>query len=374
MARRVFVLCGEASGDLYAGRVIERMRALDPDVQVYAMGGKECYRAGAKVVADPTSIAVVGLWEVLQHLGEFRYIYRTVKEHILDIKPDALVFVDYPGFNLRLAKDLRKRLPDSKFFYYISPQLWAWGRGRVRLMRMMDGIFVIFPFEVEFYRKYGISAEFVGHPLGEVLSRMKIDDSLGRELKGNRRLITMLPGSRLQEVRRHLPVMVSAMNALEGEFSFCINRSPTLPDFVYETMFRELGCSVRLVDPKEHATSLAYADIVWVASGTATVQTMFYKKPMVVVYKVSPMTYFMLRPFVKVKYISMVNILADEMLVPELIQNRFTPENLIEETNRILASKEAERIRRRLSEIGRELFHPGVSERVARKVLGIRGK
>ncbi len=370
MGKRVFVLCGEASGDLYAGWLIRRLRGLSGDLDVYAMGGRGCYLAGAQVVADPTSIAVVGLWEVLQHLGEFRYIYRTVKEHILDVKPEAIVFVDYPGFNLRLARELRKQLSRTKFFYYISPQLWAWGRERVKLMRMMDRIFVIFPFEVEFYRGYGIDVDFVGHPLGEVLSDLKVDDELGRRLKGEKGLIVLLPGSRMQEIRRHLPVMAEAMKRLKGEFNFCINCAPTIPEFVYNAMLRELGVSVSLVLPDDHATSLSYADMVWVASGTATVQTMFYQKPMIVVYKISPFTYYLLRPLVRVKYISMVNILADELLIPELIQDQFNPDRLIGETKRILSDQEGlERVRKRLSDIGKDLFSVSASTNVAKRIL-----
>ncbi len=375
MKRKIFILCGEVSGDLYAGRLIRNLRELCPDVDVYAMGGKECYLAGAQLVADPTSIAVVGVWEVLQHLTEFRYIYNTVKSHILDVKPDALVFIDFPGFNLRLARDLKRYLPKTKFFYYISPQIWAWGRHRVKFMRIMDGIFVIFPFEVDFYRGYGIEAEFVGHPLGEILSEMEVDEKLGKELKGEKRLITILPGSRLQEVTRHLPIMLGAAKRLVDRFNFCINQAPTVPKFVYESILQHVGISMPLLSSEKHPTSLSYADIVWVASGTATIQTMFYHQPMVVVYKVSPLTYWLLRPLVKVKYISMVNILADELLVPELIQSQFTSQRLIAETEQIISNPDKMRyIREKLSQIGENLFSSSTSKLVARKMLEYIGR
>ncbi len=334
------------------------------------MGGKECYRAGAKVIADPTGLAVVGIWEVLQHYNEFRYLYRTVKEHILESRPSAIVFVDYPGFNLRLARELRPKLKDTKFIYYISPQLWAWGRGRIKYMRMMDEILVIFPFEVDFYAKYGIKARFVGHPLGEVLKDRKVDREFRKKLgvKQGEVYLALLPGSRRQELERHLPLMLSALKRWGPGVKAGIHRAPTLERFMYSPFMGSFD--VALIEPEDHGSSLAGADLVWVASGTATVETMYYRKPMVVVYKVSPMTYYLLRWAVRVKHISMVNILYGGPLVPELIQNRFTPDNLVKVSKEILGDKgRYEFVGRELGRLSDSLFSGEASQTSARIIL-----
>ena len=341
MSRRVFVLSGEVSGDIYAGRLISRIRHMSPDCEIYAMGGRYSYSAGAKVLADPTGIAVVGLVEVLKHIKEFRFIYNTIKTHILSLKPDAIVFVDYPGFNLRLAKDLRKKLPDTKFIYYIAPQVWAWGKGRVNLMRkVLDELFVIFPFEEDFFRKNGINARFVGHPLAEIIKGRKVDkDFRGRySIPEDKPLILLMPGSRLQEIARHLPVMISAVRELREKFAFCLNRAYTIPEYMYKQHLGDMD--VPLIEPDEHPSSLHFSELVWVASGTAVVETMFYVKPMIVVYRVSPITYAIGRWLVNIKYISMANILAGKELVPELVQGRFTPDALLSWTERIVYDTE----------------------------------
>ncbi len=364
------MLCGEASGDAYAGRLISALYRLDPSLEIYAMGGKECYRAGAKVIADPTGLAVVGIWEVLQHYDEFHYLYRTVKEHILETRPSALVFVDYPGFNLRLARELRPKLKNTKFVYYISPQLWAWGRGRVKYMRMMDEILVIFPFEVEFYARYGIKARFVGHPLGEVLRDRRVDRGFRRRLGlGQEEVyLALLPGSRRQELERHLPVMLEALSRWGRGVKAGIHRAPTLERFMYSPFVESSGAV--LIEPEDHGSSLAGADLVWVASGTATVETMYYRKPMVVVYKVSPMTYYLLRWAVRVKHISMVNILYGGTLVPELIQKGFTPEDLLKVSKEILKDRERyEFVSRELGRLSDSLFSGQASQTAARVIL-----
>ena len=335
---KIFVLSGEVSGDIYAGRLITELRRLSPDSEIYAMGGKHSYSAGAKVLADPTGIAVVGLVEVLKHLKEFKFIYDTIKNHILELRPDTIVFIDYPGFNLRLAKDLRKRLPDTKFIYYIAPQVWAWGRRRISLMRkVLDKLFVIFPFEEEFFQKNGIDARFVGHPLAEVVNGRKIDRSFLEKyhIPRGKPLILLLPGSRRQEIARHLPVMIKAVARLKDRFSFCINRASSIPEYLYRQYLLEND--IPLIPPEEHSSSFHFSELVWVASGTAVVETMFHNRPMIVIYKISPLTYLLGRWLVRIKYVSMVNILANRELVPELIQTEFTVANLIDWTTKIIS-------------------------------------
>ncbi len=333
---KIFVLSGEVSGDIYAGRLISELKRLSPDSEIYAMGGNYSYLAGAKVLADPTGIAVVGLVEVVKHLKEFRFIYNTIKNHILELRPDTIVFIDYPGFNLRLAKDLRKRLPNTKFVYYIAPQVWAWGRGRISLMRkVVDKLFVIFPFEEEFFRQNGIEAQFVGHPLAEVIKERKIDRAFldKYHIPRGKPLILLLPGSRRQEIARHLPVMLKSVDKLKDEFSFCINRAGPIPEYLYKQYI--LDYNIPLIPPDDHSSSFYFSELAWVASGTAVVETMFHNKPMIVIYKISPLTYLLGRWLVRIKYVSMVNILADRQLVPELIQSKFSAANLIDWTTKI---------------------------------------
>ncbi len=372
MSKKIFILAGELSGDQYAGMLISALKRLDNSVDIYAMGGSYSYRAGANIILDPTNMAVVGIWEVLKHLREFKYMFRTIKEHILNIKPDVIVFIDYPGFNLRLAKELRGILSNTKFVYYISPQLWAWGRSRVKLMKaLMDKVIVIFPFEVDFYRQYGVDASFFGHPLGALLKRQKLRadfrDSYSIDL--DKPLIVLMPGSRIQEVKAHLPVFIRSAERIHSDFCFCINKAQTVPDYIYKDYLIDSKIHIPLIERDDHGCSLNEAKLVWVASGTATLESTFYKKPMIVVYKVSALTYFLLKPFVKVDYISIVNILSGKRLVPELIQADFTEDRLLKETFDVLSLDRYDYVVKELEKISDCLFSKDPNPEIAREIL-----
>jgi lipid-A-disaccharide synthase len=371
---RVMLSCGEASGDLYAGALVEALRARVPEIDVFGLGGDRFKAAGGRLVADFHGIAVTGLLEAVRIIPDSYALYRRLVNAARTERPDVLVLIDFPDFNFRLMAAV-KRL-GVPVVYYVSPQLWAWRPGRIQTMKaLVDRVLPIFPFEEKLYRAEGVDVTFVGHPLVELVDVRESREQLTArlDLDPARPIVSLLPGSRPNELHRIVPVLAAAVpriaSAVVGT-QFLVARAPNLPDSFF-LPFQGSGAPVRIV---EGATDevLAASDAVITASGTATVQTALHGKPMVVVYRLSPVTYKLGKPLVRVSMYSMVNLVAGARIVEELIQERCTPENVAREAVDLLTNPErVADMKEQLAIVRDKLGGIGASGRAADAILEV---
>ena len=337
---QILISAGEASGDLHAGRLAAALRERTGAV-LFGLGGEHMREAGVELIAESREVSVLGITEILHRLPQLRRVFRKLLEETERRRPALAILVDFPGFHLRLARRLKARgVPN---IYFITPQFWAWRPWRVRLVRQrFELALCIFPFELEFFRKAGVNAEFIGHPLaGAVRPSMSRAEFAARwGLDAARPILALLPGSRPREVAQHLPVLLEACRRIASgrDVQFVLAAAPgmTAADFGPAVA----GTAARVV---ENATydALAAADAAVVSSGTATVEAALLGVPMVVVYRVSRATAWLAKPLVRTKYFAMPNLIAGRRVVPELIQNDFTAEAVAREAGRLLDSADA---------------------------------
>jgi lipid-A-disaccharide synthase len=403
------ISCGEPSGDLYAGALAAEILRIDPSTVITGFGGDRLAAAGAALVGNFSGLSVTGLLEVARVLPRTYATYRRLVDDARTHRPDVFVAIDFPDFNFILARALRKL--GVRVVYYISPQLWAWRRGRMKTMRRIaDRVLVIFPFEEAIYREAGVPVQWVGHPLLDVRSPPEPRDSfLARHgLDPDRPVVALLPGSRANELREILPDLARAaviIRARIPDVQFIVARAPHLTDALFDplTLLRRPSGSAGLeasIDPSRRAglqagveasragapridpgvtvieghseDVLAAADVALVASGTVTVQAALHECPMVVVYRLSALTYRLGKPFIHVDTYAMANLVAGRRVVPELIQDAFTPDAVAEEALRVLTDPaHAARVRRELSEVRGKLGTAGASRRAAEAVLEV---
>jgi lipid-A-disaccharide synthase len=364
------ISCGEPSGDLYAGALVAALRARAPDVEVFGLGGERMAAAGAELVADFRGLSVTGLVEAIKVLPNNWRAYKRLVQAARDRRPDVLVLVDYPDFNFRLMGAVKAL--GIPIVYYISPQLWAWRPGRMQTMKKAaDRVLVIFPFEEALYKREGVDVVFVGHPLLE-LSRPSADrQALARQfgLDTTRPIVALLPGSRPNELERLTPVLLDSAKGISDRVpgaQFIVARAPHLPDEMY---MEYQHARTRVVEGRTDDV-LHASDVVLTASGTATVQTAIHGKPMVVLYKLSPLTYTLGKPLAKVDMYAMVNLIAGRRIVRELIQEECTAEAVSAEAVRLLTDTVAYRqMTDDLAGVVRALGGPGASGRAADAVL-----
>lgn len=371
---KVMISCGEPSGDLYAGALAAEIRGLDPAAGLFGLGGERLEAAGAHLVADYRGLTVTGLVEVLRILPRSWATYRRLVTAARTEQPDVLVVVDFPDFNFRLARAVRRL--GVPIVYYVSPQLWAWRPGRMRTMReIADAVLVIFPFEEAIYRQAGVRARFVGHPLVDLAVARQPRDAFLSDmgLHPDAPTVAILPGSRPNEVSAILPVLSQAIALIRSRVAgaqFVLARAPGLDD----RLFGRLDvCTPRpaIVESRTDEV-LAASDVVITASGTATVQAAIHERPMVVVYRLAPLTYRLGKPFVKVDTYAMVNLVAGRRIVPELIQDELTAAAVADETVSFLTdANRAETTRAALREVRGKLGTPGASRRAAEAVLAV---
>jgi lipid-A-disaccharide synthase len=354
------ISCGEPSGDLYAGALASEIRRLDPAAVVTGFGGEALRSAGASLIGDFSGLSVTGLLEVARLLPRTYGMYRRLVRSADADRPDVFVAVDFPDFNFRLARALKKR--GVPIVYYISPQLWAWRRGRMKTMkRLADRVLVIFPFEEAIYRDAGVEVQWVGHPLLDVSRPTGPRDTFLRShgLDPGRPVVALLPGSRRNEVLAILPGLVRAVPLIRARVpgaQFIVARAPHLgkEHFAPLESLTPDGGVVLAENVSDEA--LAAADVAIVASGTVTVQAALHLCPMVVVYRLSRLTYALGKPLVHVENYAMANLVAGRTVVPELIQDAFTPEATAAETVRVLTdSAHAARVRTALEEVRAKL-------------------
>ena len=378
-ARRVMISCGEASGDLYAGALVRELTGLDPDVRAFGFGGAALAGAGADLAGDYRGLTVTGLSEAIAVLPRSWRMLRALEARAAAERPDVFVAIDFPDFNFRLLPAMRRL--GIPVVYYVSPQLWAWRAGRMTtLARYVTRMLVIFPFEAELYERAGVPVEFVGHPLVDLArattGRVAFLGGLG--LDPGRSTVALLPGSRPNELARILPELVSAARAIVRgvpDAQFVVARAPALDDAAFRPLdaLAPYGVPVRVVTG-EADNVLAAADVVVTASGTATVQAAIHGRPMVIVYRVSPVTHVLGRRLVRVSTYGMVNLVAGRSVVPELIQDAFTASRVAAEVVSLLTDPaRAAAMQRDLADVRARLGEPGASQRAARAVLAVAG-
>jgi lipid-A-disaccharide synthase len=378
--------CGEPSGDLYAGALTRELRAIDPAITVGGLGGPRFAAAGGELIADFRGLAVTGLTEWIGKLPQLLATRRRLVDSARTVRPDALVVIDFPDFNFRLARRIKQL--GIPVVYYISPQIWAWRAGRLKTIReIADRVLVIFPFEEAIYREGGVPVTFVGHPLVELVQPVDREAFLSRlRLSPASPTVAILPGSRPNEVNRILPVLVAAIGLIRtrvADAQFVIARAPGLPDRLFDALPGSRstdaprpggytgGDGVAIIEGETDAV-LSSADVALTASGTATVQSALHDTPMVIVYRVSALTYHLARRLVTVDTFGMVNIIAGEKIVPELIQDALTPEAVAAEAVSMLADPARHaRIREGLARVRQRLGGPGASRRAAEAILAV---
>ncbi len=327
---KYYIIAGEASGDLHGSNLIKELRRQDPTTTVRCWGGDLMQQAGGELVRHYKELAFMGFAEVLMNL---RTIFRNLdfcKEDILQYQPDALILIDYPGFNMRIAKWAHGH--GMRTIYYISPQVWAWKEGRVRQIReTVDKMLVILPFEKAFYEKWNYDVEYVGHPLVEAIDSFRAAPPV--PLRFTRPIIALLPGSRKQEIMKKLPIMLRVTRHFP-DYEFVVAQAPGQEPAFYDSL-TSAWPNVSSVRNQTYAL-LSQSQAAFVTSGTATLETALFGVPEIVCYKGSPLSYQIARRLIKVKYISLVNLIMDKLVVKELIQDELTPDNLRRELEDLL--------------------------------------
>lgn len=354
--KHVVIVAGEESGDQHAASFVRQLKINHPNLHISGIGGQHMEDAGVHLVDNLARFGVTGISEVIRNIRVLRQVFLNIKAHLKESKPDLLILVDCPGFNLPLAK-FAKRTLGIRILYYVSPQIWAWKAGRIKLIKeCVDQMAVIFPFEKKLYEQAGVPVAFVGHPLVEKVIPCP-DIKLAREQLGlpqNKRLIAMLPGSRTHEVERHMPVLRDTAKTLSYQYNdlhFVIPVAGTLKPTLIKSYFTDTTVPYTLIEGKAIET-VACSDYVVVASGTASLECALLEKPMCIIYKASLLTYMAAAKFIRVKYLGLCNLLQNEMVVPELLQYDCNPVELTRMVTDLLDNPEvSDRMQKRLKGI-----------------------
>jgi lipid-A-disaccharide synthase len=365
---RVLLVAGEASGDAHGADLVNALKGQAANVEVFGVGGQYLREAGMRTLVDTAAIAGMGLFEARDKLKALVRTYRQLTSILRTEPPDVLVLIDFPEFNLRLAK-IAKRV-GVRVFYYISPQVWAWRKRRVyTIARRVDRLAAVFPFEPAFYTAHGCAVDFVGHPLVDRVqpTRSRAETLQRYGLDPTRRTVALLPGSRAQEVRYLLEPLLGATALLGNSYQFVLAVASTLNATDLRAQVEQYR--VPLVQGDTY-NLLHAADLALVASGTATLETALLERPMVIVYRLAPLTYALARLIVRVPFIGMPNLIAERRVVPELIQREVTPVRIAAEARQLLENPQAYRLTQEgLREVRRRLGPGGAAERAARLVL-----
>jgi lipid-A-disaccharide synthase len=338
---KYYIIAGEASGDLHASRLIRAIRKNDPQADFRAWGGDLMAEEGAKVVKHYRDLAFMGFAEVVANIRTILANMKFCKRDMLAYCPDLVILVDYPGFNIPIAKFAHEN--QIKTAYYISPQVWAWKEGRVKTLRkVIDKMLVILPFEKDFYAKHAYEVSYVGHPLIEIIEGYRINqnnialkEKLG--IPNNRKIVALLPGSRKQEIEKKLPVMLQAAEGLIGDITYVIGQAPGISDeFIQQFIY---GKDIRTLKNDTYGL-LSVADAAIVTSGTATLETALFEVPEVVCYKGSPISFAIAKRIIKIRFISLVNLIMNKEVVKELIQDDMNSGNIKKELQELLFNPE----------------------------------
>lgn len=373
MVQRVMIIAGEASGDAHGAGVVRELKKRQPSIEIFGIGGEKMKQAGMTLTYHVRELSFMGFVEVLKHLPLIRSVERTMEQLIVLKKPDVVVLIDYPGFNIRFARKAKKH--GVNVVYYISPQVWAWKKGRVRKMRgVVDAMLVVFPFEEEIYRKNGIDVQFVGHPLLEELTIEFTREQFCKRFGVDpaKKILALIPGSRRQEIENIFSVMARAAGQLQRneQCDVVVAVAPHLHQKLFE-MFLPPGVSLHFVENATHEV-MKYADLAIVTSGTATLETACFETPMVVVYRTSWLTYAIARALVRIKNIGLVNIVAGKRIVPELVQGDVTVSKIVTIASELFHDADRrDKMKRDLSEVRGLLGTKDASANVATAILAM---
>lgn len=374
-SKKVMLVAGEVSGDLHGAHLVGALKKIDPEIEFFGVGGDGLQGRGMRLLHHIRSLSVVGISEALRKLGTALRTLKTLKKALDRERPDLIILIDFPEFNLRLAKIAHKK--GIPVLYYISPQVWAWRAGRVRsIARWVRKMVVFFPFEVPLYQAAGVDVEWVGHPLLDIVRvSLSREEALQRfKLSPEYRTIALLPGSRREEVMRLLPVMVGAARLLRCEIphlQFILPLAPGLSESDLPPIVSQPSLPISLVEGWNYE-AMAISDLLITASGTATLEAAILQKPMVILYKVSRFTYWVGRALIRVKHIGLVNLVAGREIAKELIQDEAHPERVAEEALRLLKNPQlyAQTVKS-LSGVRKALGEPGAAQRAARIVYAL---
>lgn len=369
---RLLISAGEASGDFYAGQLLAALRRRAPDAEAFGVGGERLRAAGGELTINARDVSVVGLAEVVSHLPRIWGRFRKLLAEVDRRRPDVAVLVDFPDWNLRLAAQLHRR--GIPVVYYVSPQLWAWREGRIeQIRRYVRKMLVIFPFEKEWYRERGVAAEYVGHPLADEPAPK------AQPLRSPQTPIAILPGSRRKEIAMNLPVLLQTARKLGKDYQFFLPVASTVPSkWIVDLIHRHLGADpgINLKLENDARLALATARAAIVASGTATVEATLIGTPLVMVYRVSPLSWAMGRRLVEVPHFAMPNLIAGRRVIPELVQSDFTADRVFIEVSKIIPDGPARsEMLAGMAEVREKLRGPQdgrrASERAAEAVLAV---
>ena len=368
-SKTVMLVAGEASGDLHATNLVLSLKKLNPDIRFVGMGGNKMRSAGVDLLVDSSTLAVVGLVEVLAHYPQLRSALTKLQTSVQTLLPDLLILVDYPEFNLKLATSAKK--VGVKVMYYISPQVWAWRPGRVKkIRRVVDMMAVVFPFEVAIYQAAKVPVKFTGHPLVDEV-KAKMSDKQARThfgLDPKRKVVGLFPGSRKSEIKRLLSVVLDSAQMLLRRFpdlQFILPLAPGLNAHEINQRAKDRSIPLLLVENEVYDV-IRSCDAIITASGTVTLQIALLETPMVIIYRLAPLSYWIGRLLVTVRQIGLVNIVLEKPVVREFIQHAATPENISNEISRLLTEKEyACEMRQALAEVRQRLGKGGGSDRAA---------
>lgn len=372
-SKNILIVCGEPSGDLHASNLVRDLKSLDNSLRFFGMGGPMSKKAGVDIVVDISDLALIGLVEVLKNIFTVGQAYRSILKAADAGKPDLAILVDYPGFNLRLAAELKRR--SIPVVYYISPQVWAWGRDRINIIKKcVKKILVFFKFEEELYRTYGVDAEFVGHPLLDTVKVTAPGEEFRKKhgLSSNGKVLALLPGSRRGEVTALLPVMAGAAAILKKsgkDIQFIASKHPGLDTEIYRRILKPHGIDVKLIEGSTYDI-VGSSDMACVASGTATLETAIIGTPLVITYKVSLGTYIAYKIVANTPFLGIVNIIAGKEVAPEFLQYEATPENIAAKLSELISDEsKLKAMRGELMRVKASLGSPGASMRAARAII-----
>lgn len=371
---KLLIITGEVSGDLIGASLIRELKSLQPELIITGIGGDRMKSSGMNLIYHSDQMAILGFVEVIKHLPFIRQVRKKIIETVIQENIRCVVLIDYPGFNLNIAKKLKER--GIKIIYYVSPQIWAWAKGRVKkVQRFVDKMLVVFPFEVEFYNNEKVNVEYVGHPLVERISQYKFlskEDFFAKyNLDEEKKTLLVMPGSREQEVKQIFPETIKATDMLAKKFDLqvVVAKSKNIDTKI----FRDLSVSEKFTLIEDHNYELMkYSYFGIIKSGTSTLEAGYFSLPMVVVYKTSSLTYLIGKQLIKLDKIGMVNILLDKMVVPELIQNEANSENIFNTTSKIISDEKIyQSIKHKLEFVKEKLGGGGASKKAAKTILEI---
>ncbi|MEA5091257.1 Lipid-A-disaccharide synthase [bioreactor metagenome] len=369
---KILLSAGEASGDLHAAALTKAILALEPTAEIYGMGGEAMRAAGGEVVFDIKDHGVMGIVEVIRKLPQLYKLKKDFRKLMQDRRPDCFVTIDYPDFNMRIASMAKEM--GIPIVAYIAPSAWVWRKGRARdVAKLVNKVASIFPFEYDLYKAAGADVEFVGHPLVDIV-KLHISETAAKAKAGKRDghpLILLLPGSRIKEIKNMLPPMLKALKIIKAKnpgVDFVVPRASTIPLGMLKELIAVAGVEVHIVEGDTYDI-MSVADVALATSGTVTLEAALCGLPSVICYKTSAITVAIARCLVRIPHIGLPNIVAGRQILPELIQEEMTPDNMAKEVLNFLEPSEHARIRKELKDVVKKLGKSGAVERVAKLIL-----